>query len=55
MSPNHVYVHVHWMYHPSEFPGGRESYHIDDNELIVSNHMEIINTDRIKGRVEVLH
>ncbi|EWY79883.1 hypothetical protein FOYG_16948 [Fusarium oxysporum NRRL 32931] len=39
---HHVYVRVYWMYWPDELPPGRQPYH-GTNELIASNHMDIIN------------
>ncbi|KAF6842630.1 BAH domain-containing protein [Colletotrichum musicola] len=49
---HHVYARIYWMYWPEELPegtmegkrynGGRQAYH-GHNELIASNHMDIIN------------
>ncbi|KAI1637933.1 hypothetical protein F4809DRAFT_640041 [Biscogniauxia mediterranea] len=49
---HHVYARVYWMYWPDELPAGtqegkrtiqgRQSYH-GVNELIASNHMDVIN------------
>ncbi|KAF4464434.1 hypothetical protein FALBO_8727 [Fusarium albosuccineum] len=49
---HHVYARVYWMYWPDELPPGtldgkkqvqgRQSYH-GQNELIASNHMDVIN------------
>ncbi|KAF9879771.1 ebs-bah-phd domain-containing protein [Colletotrichum karsti] len=49
---HHVYARIYWMYWPEELPegtmegkrysGGRQPYH-GHNELIASNHMDIIN------------
>ncbi|KAL6405846.1 hypothetical protein AUP68_10985 [Ilyonectria robusta] len=49
---HHVYARVYWMYSPDELPAGtvcgkkkmqgRQSYH-GHNELVASNHMDIIN------------
>ncbi|KPA38502.1 hypothetical protein FLAG1_08662 [Fusarium langsethiae] len=51
-SEHNVYARVYWMYWPEELPSGtiyhkmrvrgRQSYH-GSNELIASNHMDIIN------------
>ncbi|KAK2036155.1 hypothetical protein LZ31DRAFT_561345 [Colletotrichum somersetense] len=58
----HVYARVYWMYWPEElpegtmdgekYPGGRQSYH-GRNELIASNHMDIINVISVTSPVNV--
>ncbi|GJC88057.1 hypothetical protein ColLi_10895 [Colletotrichum liriopes] len=58
----HVYARVYWMYWPEElpegtmdgerYPGGRQSYH-GRNELIASNHMDIINVISVTSPVDV--
>ncbi|KAK2469079.1 hypothetical protein H9L39_19347 [Fusarium oxysporum f. sp. albedinis] len=59
---HHVYARVYWMYWPDELPAktvdgkkevqGRQPYH-GVNELIVSNHMDIINVVSVTGLATV--
>ncbi|KAG7421694.1 hypothetical protein DER46DRAFT_48417 [Fusarium sp. MPI-SDFR-AT-0072] len=59
---HHVYARVYWMYWPDELPygtldgkktvQGRQPYH-GNNELIASNHMDIINVVSVTGPVTV--
>ncbi|KAF4432398.1 hypothetical protein F53441_13835 [Fusarium austroafricanum] len=59
---HHVYARVYWMYWPDELPEGtldgkktvqgRQPYHGAD-ELIASNHMDIINVVSVTGPVTV--
>ncbi|KAI1338502.1 hypothetical protein F5Y15DRAFT_385996 [Xylariaceae sp. FL0016] len=59
---HHVYARVYWMYWPDELPSGtqegrrfirgRQSYH-GQNELIASNHMDIINVVSVTGAATV--
>lgn len=41
------------MYWPEELPGGREKYH-GKNELVASNHMEIIDAMTVSDRAEIV-
>ncbi|OHW97265.1 EBS-BAH-PHD domain-containing protein [Colletotrichum incanum] len=60
----HVFARVCWMYWPEElpegtmdgdiYPGGRQSYH-GRNELIASNHMDIINVTSVTSPADVQH
>ena len=50
----HVYLRVNWFYWPRELPGGTLLYH-GKNELIASNHMEIIDAMTITGKAIVKH
>ena len=50
----HVYLRVLWYYWPDELPGGRRYYHGKD-ELVASNHMEIIHATTVAGRATVYH
>ncbi|KAL8721574.1 MAG: hypothetical protein Q9225_001782 [Loekoesia sp. 1 TL-2023] len=52
--PQNVYVRVYWLYQPQEIPGGRQSYH-GNNELIATNHMEIVDALRVNQRIDVVH
>ncbi|KAK1754098.1 hypothetical protein QBC47DRAFT_35112 [Echria macrotheca] len=59
---HHVYARVAWMYFPDELPQGtydgkkivqgRQSYH-GTNELIASNHMDIINAVSVTAQATV--
>ncbi|CCX30182.1 Similar to hypothetical protein [Tuber melanosporum Mel28]; acc. no. XP_002840073 [Pyronema omphalodes CBS 100304] len=48
----HVYLRVYWMYRPEELPQGRQQYH-GREELIHSNHMDIIDARTVGGRSTV--
>ena len=48
----HVYLRVLWVYDPEELPGGRRSYH-GENELVPSNDMAIIDAMTINGLVSL--
>lgn len=50
----HVYLRVFWFYWPEELPGGPRPYH-GKNELVASNHMEIIDAMTVTGHAEVQH
>ncbi|KAH9902303.1 hypothetical protein F4778DRAFT_781534 [Xylariomycetidae sp. FL2044] len=59
---HHVYARVYWMYWPDELPAGtqegkkyvqgRQSYH-GANELIASNHMDVINVVSVTAQATV--
>ena len=53
-NPNHVYLRVYWMYHSRDLPGGRQHYHGQD-ELIASNHMDIIDAQTVMDKLQVTH
>ena len=48
----HVYLRVFWLYWPDELPGGREKYH-GQNEVVMSNHMDIIDAMTVSGAADV--
>ncbi|KZF25970.1 hypothetical protein L228DRAFT_2173 [Xylona heveae TC161] len=50
----HVYLRVFWAYWPDELPGGAQEYH-GKHELVVSNHMEIIDAMTVAGKAPVVH
>ncbi|KAL8944239.1 MAG: hypothetical protein Q9211_000669 [Gyalolechia sp. 1 TL-2023] len=52
--PQNVYARVYWVHRPEDIPGGREPYH-GENELIASNHMEIVDALTFIKRVRVVH
>ncbi|KAI4220334.1 MAG: hypothetical protein L6R36_007700 [Xanthoria steineri] len=41
-----VYIRLYWLYTPDQLRGGRQPYHGKD-ELIVTNHMEILDAARV--------
>ncbi|KAK9438302.1 BAH domain-containing protein [Metarhizium brunneum] len=59
---HHVYARIYWMYSPDELPPntrygeesieGRQTYH-GKNELIASNHMDVINVISIVTEAQV--
>ncbi|KAI1820356.1 hypothetical protein F4861DRAFT_72759 [Xylaria intraflava] len=59
---HHVYARVYWMYSPDELPPGtqegtksiqgRQPYH-GQNELIASNHMDVINVVSVTAQATV--
>ncbi|KAL8651553.1 MAG: hypothetical protein Q9210_003184 [Variospora velana] len=50
--PKNVWLRLYWLYRPEEIPGGRREYHGKD-ELIISNHMEIVDALQVKRPVQV--
>ncbi|KJZ76597.1 hypothetical protein HIM_03933 [Hirsutella minnesotensis 3608] len=64
LDEHHVYARVYWMYSPDELPpntldgkklvSGRQPYH-GQNELIASNHMDVINVVSVAMRAVVNH
>ncbi|KAK2600236.1 hypothetical protein QQS21_005032 [Conoideocrella luteorostrata] len=61
---HHVYARIYWMYSPDELPpgtldgkksiSGRQPYH-GQNELIASNHMDVINVVSVAMKATVHH
>lgn len=48
-----VYIRVFWLYWPDELPGGgRERYH-GRQEVILSNHVDIVSSNVISSKVDV--
>ena len=54
MNQSSVYLRVYWMYWPDELPGGRQPYH-GRQELIASNHMDIVDAMTVSDGAEVAH
>jgi len=50
----HVYLRIYWAYRPEDLPGGRQPHH-GDCELIVSNHMDVIDALCVQGAANVVH
>ncbi|KAK9464127.1 uncharacterized protein V1516DRAFT_669624 [Lipomyces oligophaga] len=53
-APTHVYVRLFWMYWPNELPGGKRYYHAQ-NELVASNHMDIVDAMSVAGKATVVY
>ncbi|KAK5202178.1 hypothetical protein LTR41_012055 [Exophiala xenobiotica] len=49
-----LYVRVFWLYWPEELPIGRQPYH-GERELILSNHVDIIEVQTIASHAEISH
>ncbi|KIW48219.1 uncharacterized protein PV06_00830 [Exophiala oligosperma] len=49
-----VYVRVFWFYWPEELPMGRKPYH-GKNELVLSNHVDLVEAQTISSLVEISH
>ncbi|KAF1946362.1 hypothetical protein EJ02DRAFT_430956 [Clathrospora elynae] len=49
---SHVYLRVFWAYRPEDLPDGRQPYH-GACELVVSNHMDIIEALTVNGVADV--
>lgn len=49
-----VLLRVFWMYWPEELPRGRQKYH-GNQELIMSNHMEIVDAKTVTSRADINH
>ena len=54
LNPTNVYLRIYWMYWPSELPKGREYYH-GDQELVASNHVDIIEAATVSAKAPVQH
>ncbi|KAL8681640.1 MAG: hypothetical protein Q9186_002237 [Xanthomendoza sp. 1 TL-2023] len=54
LDSKNVYIRLYWFQSPEQTPGGRQPYH-GKNELIATNHMEIVDAERVIRRVEVHH
>ncbi len=52
--PAHVYLRVFWAYRPEDLPGGRQPHH-GQAELIVSNHMDVIEALTVESVANVIH
>ncbi|CBX95236.1 hypothetical protein LEMA_P023880.1 [Plenodomus lingam JN3] len=50
----HVYLRVYWVYRPEDLPEGRQR-HDGECELIVSNHMDIIDAQCVQGAADVIY
>ncbi|KAL1794703.1 hypothetical protein ACET3X_006519 [Alternaria dauci] len=51
---SHVYLRVFWAYRPEDLPGGRQPHH-GGAELIVSNHMDVIEAVTVESIANVVH
>ena len=48
-----VYVRLYWLYTPEQLPSGRQPHHGKD-ELIATNHMEIIDAQRVLEPIAIV-
>ncbi|RMZ81213.1 hypothetical protein DV737_g2642, partial [Chaetothyriales sp. CBS 132003] len=53
-SEHRVFLRVFWLYWPEELPGGPQVYH-GQQELVLSNHVEVVEATTISGPAEVSH
>lgn len=53
-SSSEVWLRVFWLYWPEELPRGRQKYH-GNQELIMSNHMELVDAKTVTGQAEINH
>lgn len=53
-STSEVWLRVFWLYWPEELPRGRQIYH-GSEELIMSNHMEIVDAKTVASKAEINH
>jgi len=53
-SPDEVWLRLFWLYWPDELPQGRQKYH-GSQELVMSNHMEIVDVGTITSKAEISH
>ncbi|EFQ91275.1 hypothetical protein PTNB73_09664 [Pyrenophora teres f. teres] len=51
---SHVYLRVFWAYRPEDLPGGRQPHH-GSCELIISNHMDIIEALTVQASASVIY
>jgi hypothetical protein len=49
-----VYVRLFWLYWPEELPMGRQPYH-GKRELVMSNHVDIVEAQTIACHAEISH
>lgn len=50
----HVYLRIYWAYRPEDLPGGRQPHH-GECELIVSNHMDVIDALCVQGTANLIY
>jgi hypothetical protein len=50
----HVYLRVFWLYRPEDLRNGRQPHH-GSCELIVSNHVDIIEACTVQSAADVVH
>ncbi|RMZ90785.1 hypothetical protein DV736_g1996, partial [Chaetothyriales sp. CBS 134916] len=54
LNENRVFLRVFWLYWPEELPGGSRVYH-GQQELVLSNHVEVVEATTISGPAQVSH
>lgn len=53
LDAKNVYIRLYWLYTPDQLPSGRQPHHGKD-ELIATNHMEIIDAQRVLEPIAVV-
>lgn len=51
---SHVFLRVFWAYRPEDLPGGRQPHH-GASEIIVSNHMDIIEPLTVQSLADMVY
>ncbi|USP77004.1 hypothetical protein yc1106_04278 [Curvularia clavata] len=51
---SHVFLRVFWVYRPEDLPGGRQPHH-GSSEVIVSNHMDVIEAVTVQSLADTVH
>ena len=54
LDTEHVYIRVNWLERPEDLRSGRRAYH-GRNELIMTNHMDVIDAMCVNGSIQVKH
>lgn len=54
LDSEHVYIRVAWLNRPEDLESGRKPYH-GKNELIPTNHMDVVDAMAVNGSLEVEH
>ncbi|KAI5840640.1 hypothetical protein BZA05DRAFT_412529 [Tricharina praecox] len=50
----HVYLRIYWMYRPGDLKGGKQWHH-GANEVVNSNHMDVVDAMTVIGKAQVGH
>lgn len=51
---SHVFLRVFWIYRPEDLPGGRQPHH-GSTEVIVSNHMDVIEAVTVQSLADTVY
>jgi hypothetical protein len=52
LDERHVFILLFWLYWPEELPSGRK-HHFGKQELLMSNHLEIVDATTVAGKANV--